>query len=75
MDLFRRSRFLMEVEFLLQHFSCGIAEGALNAALAYSKEREQFGKPISSFQGISFKLADMAVKVEAAKLLTYQAAT
>ncbi|MEP5611181.1 MAG: acyl-CoA dehydrogenase family protein [Cyclobacteriaceae bacterium] len=54
--------------------SCGIAEGAMNAALAYSKEREQFGKPISSFQGISFKLADMAVKVEAAKLLTYQAA-
>lgn len=54
--------------------SCGIAEGALNAALAYSKEREQFGKPISNFQGISFKLADMAVKVEAAKLLTYRAA-
>ncbi|MEP0986153.1 acyl-CoA dehydrogenase family protein [Ekhidna sp.] len=54
--------------------SCGIAEGALNAATNYSKEREQFGKSISSFQGISFKLADMALKVEAAKLLTYQAA-
>ncbi|MEQ8628827.1 acyl-CoA dehydrogenase family protein [Ekhidna sp.] len=53
---------------------CGIAEGALNAAIAYSQEREQFGKSISNFQGISFKLADMAVKVEAAKLLTYQAA-
>ena len=53
---------------------CGIAEGALDAAITYSQEREQFGKPISSFQGISFKLADMAVKVEAAKLLTYQAA-
>lgn len=53
---------------------CGIAEGALNAAIQYSKEREQFGKPISSFQGVSFKLADMATKVEAAKLLTYQAA-
>ncbi len=53
--------------------SCGIAEGALKAALDYSKEREQFGKPISKFQGISFKLADMAVKVEAAKLLTYRA--
>ncbi len=53
---------------------CGIAEGALEAALAYSQEREQFGKSIASFQGISFKLADMAVKVEAAKLLTYQAA-
>ena len=54
--------------------SCGIAEGALNAALNYSKEREQFGKPISHFQGVSFKLADMAVKVDAAKLLTYRAA-
>ncbi|MEO9483225.1 MAG: acyl-CoA dehydrogenase family protein [Ekhidna sp.] len=53
---------------------CGIAEGALNAALAYAQEREQFGKAIVNFQGISFKLADMAVKVEAAKLLTYQAA-
>jgi len=54
--------------------SCGIAEGALNAAIQYSKEREQFGKPISHFQGISFKLADMATKIEAAKLLTFQAA-
>lgn len=53
--------------------SCGIAEGAFEAALAYSKEREQFGQSISKFQGISFKLADMAVKVEAAKLLTFQA--
>ena len=53
--------------------SCGIAEGAFEAALKYSKEREQFGKPIASFQGISFKLADMAVKIEAAKLLTYRA--
>lgn len=53
---------------------CGIAEGAMNAAIAYSKEREQFGKPISSFQGISFKLADMAMKVDASKLLTYRAA-
>ncbi|MEO9872274.1 acyl-CoA dehydrogenase family protein [Ekhidna sp.] len=53
---------------------CGIAEGALNAAIAYSQEREQFGKSISKFQGIAFKLADMAVKVEAAKLLTFQSA-
>lgn len=53
---------------------CGIAEGALNAAVAYSKEREQFNKPISSFQGISFKLAEMATKVEAAKQLTFRAA-
>ncbi|MDN5201545.1 acyl-CoA dehydrogenase family protein [Fulvivirgaceae bacterium BMA10] len=54
--------------------SLGIAEGALNAALAYSKEREQFNQPIANFQGISFKLADMATKLEAAKLLTFQAA-
>lgn len=52
----------------------GIAEGALNAAINYSKEREQFGKSISSFQGVSFKLADMATETEASKLLLYQAA-
>ncbi len=54
--------------------SCGVAQGALDAAVAYSKEREQFGKPISEFQGVSFKLAEMATRLEAAKLLTYQAA-
>ncbi len=52
----------------------GIAKGALEAALNYSKERQQFGKPISEFQGISFKLADMATQIEAAELLTFQAA-
>jgi alkylation response protein AidB-like acyl-CoA dehydrogenase len=52
----------------------GIAQGAFDAALQYSKERHQFNKPISSFQGISFKLADMATKLEAAKLLIFQAA-
>ncbi len=54
--------------------SLGIAYGAFDAALKYSKEREQFGKPISEFQGISFKLADMATEIEAAELLTFQAA-
>ena len=54
--------------------SLGIAQGAFDAALAYSQERSQFGKPISSFQGIAFKLADMATEIEAAALLTYQAA-
>ncbi len=54
--------------------SVGIAKGAYDAALQYSKEREQFGKPISSFQAISFKLADMATQIEAAELLTLQAA-
>ena len=54
--------------------SLGIARGALEASIAYSKERQQFGKPIASFQGISFKLAEMATKVEAAELMTYRAA-
>lgn len=53
--------------------SVGIAEGAYDAALQYSKERHQFNQPISKFQGIAFKLADMATKIEAAKLLTYRA--
>ncbi|WP_077623476.1 acyl-CoA dehydrogenase [Sediminibacillus massiliensis] len=52
----------------------GIAQGALDAAVDYAKEREQFGKPIASNQGISFKLADMATEIEAARLMTYQAA-
>lgn len=54
--------------------SVGIAQGAFDAALQYSKERHQFNKPISTFQGISFKLADMATKIEAARLLTFRAA-
>ena len=54
--------------------SCGIARGAYEASAKYAKEREQFGKPIAKFQGISFKLADMATEVAAAELLTYQAA-
>ena len=51
----------------------GIAKGSYEAALRYSKEREQFGQPISNFQAIGFKLADMATKIEAAELLTLQA--
>jgi alkylation response protein AidB-like acyl-CoA dehydrogenase len=53
--------------------SLGIAKGAYEAAVKYAKERQQFGQPIANFQGISFKLADMAVKIEAAELLTRQA--
>lgn len=52
----------------------GIAQGALNEALSYSKQREQFGKPISSFQAIRFMLADMATQIEASRLLVHQAA-
>ena len=52
----------------------GIAKGAYEAALKYSKERQQFGKPISEFQGISFKLVDMATEIEASELLLHKAA-
>ncbi len=52
----------------------GIAQGALDAAVNYAKERKQFGKPIIQQQGIAFKLADMATAIEASRLLTYQAA-
>jgi alkylation response protein AidB-like acyl-CoA dehydrogenase len=54
--------------------SLGIAKGAYEAAVAYAKERHQFGQPIANFQGISFKLADMATEIEAAELLIRQAA-
>lgn len=52
----------------------GMAQAALDAALDYSKQRVQFGKPISKFQGISFKLAEMATEIDAARLLVYRAA-
>jgi alkylation response protein AidB-like acyl-CoA dehydrogenase len=52
----------------------GMAQGALDAATKYAKQRKQFGKAISEFQAIQFKLADMATEVEAARLLVYQAA-
>ncbi|MCY7410525.1 MAG: acyl-CoA dehydrogenase family protein, partial [Chitinophagales bacterium] len=54
--------------------SLGIAKGAYEASIKYSKERKQFDQPISEFQGISFKLADMATQIAAAELLTHQAA-
>ncbi|MCW2630599.1 acyl-CoA dehydrogenase [Mycobacterium sp.] len=52
----------------------GIAQGALDAAIAYVKERKQFGKPIGDFQAVQFMLADMAMKLEAARLMVYTAA-
>lgn len=54
--------------------SLGIAQGAFEAALAYSKERQQFNQPIANFQGISFKLAELATEIEAARLLIFRAA-
>ncbi len=52
----------------------GIAQGALDYAAGYVKQREQFGQPVASFQGVQFMLADMAMKLEAARQLTYHAA-
>ncbi|SDN02418.1 Acyl-CoA dehydrogenase, middle domain [Paenibacillus sp. yr247] len=52
----------------------GISQGAMDASISYAKERSQFGKPIGKQQAIAFKIADMATKIEAARLLTYQAA-
>jgi len=54
--------------------SIGIAQGAYEASVAYAKERQQFDQPIANFQGIAFKLADMATEIQAAKMLTYHAA-
>jgi hypothetical protein len=52
----------------------GLAQGAYDLAFAYAKEREQFGKPIASFQAIQFKLADMATEIEAGRGMVYRAA-
>jgi short-chain 2-methylacyl-CoA dehydrogenase len=54
--------------------SVGLAQGALDEALAYAKERKAFGQPIAKFQAIQAKLADMSTEIEAARMLTYQAA-
>jgi alkylation response protein AidB-like acyl-CoA dehydrogenase len=54
--------------------SVGIAQGGFDASIKYAKERKQFGKPLSDFQGIQFKLSDMATEIDAARLLTYRAA-
>lgn len=65
---------LTEGRIVAAAFAVGMARAAYDAALAYAKIREQFGKPIGKFQGIQWMLADMATQIEAAKLLTYQAA-
>jgi len=54
--------------------SLGIGQGALDASLKYARERKQFGKSLSEFQGIQFKLSEMATEIDAARLLTYKAA-
>jgi len=54
--------------------SVGLAQGALDAAVKYAKERQQFGKTLAEFQAIQFSLADMATEIQAARLLTYKAA-
>ena len=65
---------LDEARIALAAIATGLAQGCLNASLNYAKERVQFGRPIFGFQAIQFKLVDMAVGVEASRLLTYKAA-
>jgi alkylation response protein AidB-like acyl-CoA dehydrogenase len=65
LDLFRPS---------VGAFACGMAEAALRAAVAHANERQAFGRPIAEFQGVSHQLADMATRLEAARLLVYRAA-
>lgn len=66
---------LTETRVLVAAMALGIAQGAMEAAVSYSKQREQFGKPIGEFQGISFMLADMAIQVECARALIYHIAS
>ena len=65
---------LTEGRIVAAAFAVGIARAAFDASLAYAKSRAQFGQPIGKFQGIQWMLADMATQIEAAKMLTYQAA-
>ncbi|UCE29806.1 MAG: acyl-CoA dehydrogenase family protein [Candidatus Bathyarchaeota archaeon] len=68
LELFDGTRIAVAAE------AVGMAQGALERALNYAKERKQFGSPIIQFQGVSFKLAEMAMKIETARLITYKAA-
>jgi acyl-CoA dehydrogenase len=68
LELFNGTRIIVAAQ------AIGMAQGAFERAFQYARNRKQFGKPIIGFQAISFKLADMAIKIEAAKLLTYKAA-
>jgi alkylation response protein AidB-like acyl-CoA dehydrogenase len=70
----RPSKTLDHTRSMIGAQAVGIAQGALDAAVAYTKERQQFGKRIADFQGVQFMLADMAMKVEAARQLVYVAA-
>ena len=72
-DLNKRMKVLDGGRISIAALSLGIAKGAYEASVQYSKERHQFDQPISNFQGISFKLADMATEIMAAELLINQA--
>jgi alkylation response protein AidB-like acyl-CoA dehydrogenase len=65
---------LTETRVLVAAMALGIAQGAMEAAILYAKQREQFGQPIINFQGVSFMLADMAIQVECARALIYKLA-
>ena len=69
-----RGRTLDHTRITVAAQAVGVAQGALDYALGYAKERQQFGKPIAEFQGLQFMLADMGMKVEAARQMTYAAA-
>ena len=66
---------LTETRVLVAAMSLGIAQGAMEVAVSYAKEREQFSQPISNFQGVSFMLADMAIQAECARALIYKIAS
>jgi len=66
---------LTETRVLVAAMALGIGQGAMEAAVSYSKQREQFGRPIAEFQGVSFMLADMAIQVECARALIYRIAS
>jgi len=65
---------LTETRILVAAMALGIAQGAMEEAVAYAKQREQFGRPIADFQGVSFMLADMAIQIECARALIYKVA-
>ncbi len=67
-------RILDDGRIVMAALAVGLAQGCLDTSLKYARERVQFGQPISKFQAIQFKLSDMAIEVEAARLMTYRAA-
>ena len=74
MDFISSWPFLTEAALMSAPMASGLAQGALDMAVKHVRDRKQFGKPIGSFQGVQFKIADMAVKIELARNVMYKAA-